>query len=139
MRVSVPPSEHKGINVMQALRGLMICCAVLLLVGQTYGDPTKDDAAKLLVGKWEAKQNVQGKEITAVLDFAKDGKLSMKVSGAVDLNLNGTYKVLDEKTIEVSITFMDKMMTEKNQFKVSKDTLELTGKDNKPQKFNRTK
>ena len=52
---------------------------------------------------------------------------------------NGTYKVVDEKTLEVTITFMGKTMTDKSQFKVSKDTLELTGKDGKSQKFNRTK
>jgi uncharacterized protein (TIGR03066 family) len=124
---------------MQTLRGLVVGCAVLFLVGQAYSDPTKDEAAKLIVGKWETKQTIQGKDATATLDFAKDGKLSMKLSGPVDLSLNGTYKVLDEKTIEVTITFMDKTMTEKTPFKVSKDTLELTGKDNKVQKFTRAK
>jgi len=123
---------------MQVLRGLVVGCVVLLLAGQTYGD-AKDDAAKLLVGKWETKQKVMDKEATAILDFSKDGKLSMKLTGPVDLSLNGTYKVIDEKTLEVTITFMEKTMTEKSQFKVSKDTLELTGKDGKPQKFNRTK
>lgn len=124
---------------MQALRGLVVGCAVLLLAGQVYGD-AKDDAAKLLVGKWETKQKLGDKEATAVLDFTKDGKLSMKLSGPVELSLNGTYKVLDEKTLEVTITFMQQTKTEKSSFKVSKDTLELTGsQDNKPQKFNRVK
>jgi len=123
---------------MQVLRGLVVGCAVLLLAGQAYGD-AKDDAAKLLVGKWETKQKLGDKEATAILDFSKDGKLAMKLTGPVDLSLGGTYKVIDEKTIEVTITFMQKTKTEKSQFKVSKDTLELTGDDGKPQKFNRTK
>jgi len=124
---------------MQTLRGLVVGCAVLLLAGQTYGD-AKDDAAKLLVGKWESKLNQNGKEITATLDFTKDGKFSIKITlGKENQTLDGTYKVLDEKTVELTVAREDKTRTEKQQFKVSKDTLELTGKDNKPQKFNRIK
>ncbi len=124
---------------MQTLRGLVVGCAVLLLAGQTYGD-AKDDAAKLLVGKWESKLNQNGKEITATLDFTKDGKFSIKITlGKENQTLDGTYKVLDEKTVELTVAREDKTRTEKQQFKVSKDTLELPGKDNKPQKFNRIK
>ena len=125
---------------MQALRGLVVGCAVLLVAGQAYGD-AKDDAAKLLVGKWEIKEKIVDKDATAVLDFTKDGKMSMKMSGFMpeDLNVKGKYKVVDKETIEVTITSGDKTRTEKSKFKVTKDTLELTGKDGKSQKFNRIK
>jgi uncharacterized protein (TIGR03066 family) len=124
---------------MKALRGLGIGCAVLLLAGQAYGD-AKEDAAKLLVGKWETKQTINNKDITATFGFTKDNKLSLKFSGATDLELKGSYKILDETTIEMTVTIKDKTMTEKQKFKVSKDSLELTGsKDNKTVKFNRIK
>ncbi|MBI1917717.1 MAG: hypothetical protein HYS12_23725 [Planctomycetes bacterium] len=125
---------------MQALRGLVVSCAVLLLAGQVYGDPTKDDAAKLLIGKWETKQKIRDKEATAILEFTKDGKLNMKLTAQdLDLTLTGSYKLLDEKTLELTVTVMDKTRTEKQKFKVSKDTLELIDKEDKSQKFNRTK
>jgi len=128
--------DYEGIDIMRTLRGLVVTFAVLVLAGQAYGD-AKADAEKLIVGKWETKQKLGDKEATATLDFSKDGKLGMKLTGPAEFELKGSYKVIDENTIEVTITFMDKTMTEKSKFKVSKDTLELSDKSGKTQKFTR--
>src|SRR5262245_27329299 len=108
---------------MRILQSLAAGCAALLLAGPACGD-AKDEAAKLLVGKWEIKQEVGKKEAAAVLDFGKDGKFTLKVSGAADITADGSYKVLDEKTLEITLAFLDLKRTEKATFKVTKDTLE---------------
>src|SRR5262249_13481734 len=111
---------------MRAVRGMLVAAAVLVLAGSQAFADAKSDAEKALMGKWETKQKVGEKEIKAELNFDKDGKLAMKVNmgPGMDLNFDGKYKVIDEKTIEVTITFMGQTRTEKSTFKVSKDTLE---------------
>ena len=126
---------------MKAVRGLMVACTALLLVGGQAVADAKSDAEKALAGKWEAKQNIGGKELKATIDFQKAGKLAMNVAGTPmgDFKLEGTYKVVDGSNIEVTLTFMGKTMTEKSKFKVTGDTLELTDAKGKTEKFTRVK
>ena len=127
---------------MKAVRGLMVACTTLLLVGgQAFADAKTDAAEKALAGKWEAKQNIGGKELKATIDFQKEGKLAMNIAGTPmgDFKLEGKYKVVDATNIEVTLTFMGKTMTEKSKFKVTGDTLELTDAKGKTEKFTRVK
>ena len=126
---------------MKAFRGLLAACAVVaLLSSQAFAD-AKSDAEKALMGKWEAKQKLGDKEIKATVDFQKDGKLAMSVTNTPmgDLKFEGKYKVLDANQLEVTITFMNKTMTEKSKFKVTGNTLEMTDKNGKTEKFTRVK
>jgi uncharacterized protein (TIGR03066 family) len=126
---------------MKAFRGLLVACAAVLLVNSQAFADAKSDAEKALLGKWEAKQKVGDKELKATIDFQKAGKLAMNVAGTPmgDIKFDGTYKVIDDKTIEVTITFMGKTMTEKSKFKITGDKLELTDKNDKKETFTRVK
>jgi uncharacterized protein (TIGR03066 family) len=85
-----------------------------------------------LVGKWSAKEKVMGdKEIEIVTEFTKDGKVIAEITGLG--KKEGTYKVIDDKTLEVTMKGPDeKDKTEKGPFKIEGDKLTLTddkGKD----------
>lgn len=126
---------------MKAFRGLLAACAAaVLLSSQAFAD-AKSDAEKALVGKWEAKQTVGGKELKATVNFQKDGKLLMNVTNTPmgDLKFEGKYKVIDAGTLEVTIMFMGKTMTEKSKFKITGDKLEMTDKNDKKETFTRVK
>jgi uncharacterized protein (TIGR03066 family) len=122
---------------MSTLRGLVLACAVLLPAGSAYGDAR--EAEKLLVGKWEIRQKLGEKEATLTFVFEQDGKLTIKLSGPIDHSLKGTYKLLDENTLEMTALFTDEPRSEKVKFKVSRDTLELIGEQKEVRKFTRAK
>ena len=123
---------------MHTLRRLGIACAVLLPVGSADADG-RDDAAKLLLGKWEIRQKFGEKEVSLTLAFEKNGKLTLRLSGPIDVTLNGTYKLLDENTLEMTAFFPDDAKVEKVKFRVSRDTLELIGEEKEARKFSRAK
>jgi hypothetical protein len=60
-------------------------------------------------------------------------------SGGKDTTWDGKYEVIDEKTIEVSITYMGQTKTEKSTFKVTGDTLELTDSRGKTDRLTKVK
>ena len=67
-------------------QSLLCGCAVLLLCGGLARADAKDDAAKLLMGKWEASEKVGDQEVSLTLEFTKDNKMSIKAkSGGKDL------------------------------------------------------
>ena len=125
---------------MKAVKGLVLgCVALLLFAGPALAD-AKDDAAKALVGKWEMKKKMGDVELKGVLSFEKDGKLSMKMDfGGMNITAEGKYKLIDGKTLEVTLTFMGKTKTDKSKFKISGDTLELIDPNGKAEKFTRVK
>ena len=124
---------------MQAVRGVLAGCAVLFLAVPASGDDKQ--AKELLVGKWEAKVKSGDKEATLLLEFDKDGKVSMKVTGGEkEFTFTGKYKVIDENTLELMTTVNQKTMTDRSKFKVTKDSLELSDKSGgKPTTFTRAK
>lgn len=119
---------------MKAVCGLL-CGVALVLVAGRAGADAKSDAEKALLGKWERKEKVGGKEVTLLLTFDKDGKLSMKLTGPApnaEITGTGTYKVVDASHLEISLTAMGQTKNEKSQFKVvDKNTLELKTADGK--------
>lgn len=61
-------------------------------------------SADMLVGSWETKS----KEGTTVIEFAKDGKLNIKMTmGAKSVEIKGTYALKGDK-LETTIAFMGK-------------------------------
>ncbi len=125
---------------MRAVNGLLVVGAVLLLAARVPADP-REDAEKALLGKWQTKKKIGDKEVVHDLDFAAGGKLKAKVhlAGADPFNFEGTYKVLDDKTIEVSVTIDGTTKTEKAKFKVDRDALEISFVEGKPEKYTRLK
>jgi uncharacterized protein (TIGR03066 family) len=98
--------------------------------------PAQEAKVDPLLGKWERKETVEGKDLVGQIEFAKDGKLTLTLMG---FNFDGTYKVLDEKNMEVSLKIGDKSTTQKMSYKVEKDSLEMSDLKNKMQKFTRVK
>jgi uncharacterized protein (TIGR03066 family) len=123
--------------------GALLCCVAPLLIGigGTVLADAKDDAEKALLGKWEQKAKVGGKEVTLLLTFEKGGKLSMKVTQpGKEITGSGTFKVVDANHFEISLTAEGQTKSEKNKFKVDKDSLELRTLDDKfIEKFTRVK
>jgi uncharacterized protein (TIGR03066 family) len=134
----ISQTNQKRMCIMRQMGTIVLGWGLLLLgTAGAAADDKADKAAKMLVGKWEAtvKSNT-GKEIKIQLEFTKDNKLVVSYSG---VKVEGKYKVVDEKTLEVERTFMGKTMKEKNEFKVTKDTLEMKGSRGQSQKFTRVK
>jgi uncharacterized protein (TIGR03066 family) len=119
---------------MRTLRPVLAVVLALTLVGFVSA---QGKSKELIVGKWEYTEKKDGKENKITMDFAKDGKL--KVAFAIDgmqlFNIDGTYAVPDDKTLEV--TFMGK--TEKSKIEVSEKELSITGQDGKNFKMTRAK
>ena len=101
--------------------------ALLLMASAvTAADKPQD----LIVGKWEAEQN--GQKITA--EFKKDGTVKLTHG---DQMRDGKYKFTDDKTMEVEIAEMEKVVLKTS---VSKDELSTTNeKNNRVLKFKRVK
>jgi uncharacterized protein (TIGR03066 family) len=115
---------------------LALCCALALC-----GRAAAQDKGMMLLGKWELKTKVGDKELNILVNFEKDNRFALKVSGpgVTPLTQDGTYKLVDDTTVEVEITHMGQTKKEKSTFAVTKDTLELTDSRGKIDKFTRAK
>jgi uncharacterized protein (TIGR03066 family) len=86
---------------MNSIRGLSLGVVLLSLVGLAEAGGGKK-AQELLVGKWmgEAKDT----EIVSItMEFAKDGKYKVETkTGDVRELVKGTYKLVDDKTLELA-------------------------------------
>ena len=83
---------------MNALRLFAVGAVVCLLVAGARAEE-KQDAAKLIVGKWECtKADPESLPVGAVVEFTKDGKMKVIVKmGDMEMTIEGTYKVEKDK------------------------------------------
>jgi uncharacterized protein (TIGR03066 family) len=97
----------------------------------------KSKVADLVVGKWSAKEKAGDKELEIVIEFTKDGKLLMDLAGL--MKLEGTYKVIDDRTLEVTMKnpVGGEEKTEKGPFSVTSDRLTLKDPGGKEMVFTR--
>jgi hypothetical protein len=123
----------------QRLYGTVLLAIFVIGCG---GSSPKD----LIVGKWSGKQG----PMEATFDFAKDGKLTVDVKLPKEiaemmkkdtLQMEGSYKVIDDKTLEVTLKDPQsgKEKTEKGPFKVTADKLTLTNELGKEEVLTRVK
>jgi uncharacterized protein (TIGR03066 family) len=125
---------------MPHLRELLLGCVGLLTATVQLRADAVEDTKKQLVGKWEVTRKSGGREVKGEMAFTTNGKVSMKVQGPKgEVTFAGTYKLLDESTIEVTFTVRDTPMTDKSKLKITGDVLELTGEDGKVQRLTRIK
>jgi hypothetical protein len=84
----------------------------------------EDKPQELILGKWK----LDDPKTQSVIEFLKDGKL--KVS-AQDLTLDGSYRFIDDKTMEMKVVLGGKEETGRFKFTLTKDefTTEETTKD----------
>ncbi len=102
-----------------AVLGLLAALCAPAFADDNKKDPPAVTGTKpqdLILGKWEPVEE-KGK---SVVEFLKDGKL--KVS-ADQLALEGTYKFIDDKTMEIKVVFGGKEETVKVKVTVTKDEL----------------
>jgi uncharacterized protein (TIGR03066 family) len=99
-----------------------------LKAAEKKGDKPQD----LIVGKWTP---VNEEKVKVVLEFTKDGKISVK-AGGMAVN-EGTYKFATDDKLEVEFTGEAKKET--LTVKVTKDELTTTDSTNKKETFKRMK
>jgi uncharacterized protein (TIGR03066 family) len=108
-----------------------------LIVGLSVAlSASAQDAQKLIVGKWEAMQKSKSGDLKIEAEFKDDGKMTFTVR---DVKVSGTYKLLDEKTIETEQTFEQQSRKTRQEFKVTQDTLDLKDPDGNVFSFKRAK
>jgi hypothetical protein len=91
--------------------------------------PAKDNVRELLVGQWRNDKEQGG------IAFHKDGTVVMAMPGAAEVK--GTYKFLDNNTVEVHVAIGGQQITQKLRVQVSKDELATTDDKNQVDEFTR--
>jgi uncharacterized protein (TIGR03066 family) len=125
-----------------------LCVVVIFLVGiaaEAVGDaPPK--VKDLIIGKWRAQQTLKDKDdkqvkLTTLAEFTADGKLKYEHKhDEMAKTLEGTYKILDEKTIETTIKEVKKTVTHKLSIEtLTKTKLILVGEKAERIEFDRVK
>ena len=111
----------------------IVCSAMLGLVAvfAFSGSAKADDTAKLL-GKWEVTKSGGETPMGAIVEFAKDGKMTANATlEGKEIKLAGTYK-LDGKKLKVNLTLNEQKID--HEFTVTfkgDDGLELEDADKK--------
>jgi len=92
----------------------------------------------LIVGKWEPVEQTPDENRT--VEFTKDGKIHIRGKDSRD-NAEGTYKFIDDNTIEATITEGNEKHTDKVQIvKITKQEMVTKSEhDQKEGKFKRVK
>jgi uncharacterized protein (TIGR03066 family) len=86
------------------LVGVAVAVMVAALGGSADGRQPEKLDAKLLVGKWQPKDEAKKEDFT--VEFSKDGKVTV-VFGGKDMKAEGTYKLDGDKLI-LKLKFGDK-------------------------------
>jgi uncharacterized protein (TIGR03066 family) len=115
------------------LRPLLAVVLTLAVTGVVAAQPKP---AELIVGKWQIIEKKDGMEVKITMDFLKDGKLNANVTldGKELINVSGTYKVLENDTLEITFD-----MSQKSKFKVNDKELIITEASGKESKLTRVK
>jgi uncharacterized protein (TIGR03066 family) len=97
---------------MNALKLLAVGAVVYVLSAGARAED-KPDHAKMIVGKWElTKVEEGGLPKGTLIEFTKDGKVSVVIKADKETTLDGTYKV-DGDTFSVTMKVGDDERTQK--------------------------
>jgi uncharacterized protein (TIGR03066 family) len=116
-----------------------LCLVAVAWVVLQAGDGTRPQ--DLILGKWAGTDTAEGKEIKVTVEFAKDGAMKATIALAgKDIVMNGKYRFLDDRNIEVRLNVGDKELTEKNKIEsISKEKLVLSDPEGKKIELKRIK
>lgn len=119
------------------MRQFFICSllAVFVVVNPTQAQKDYSKLHRTLKGTWKTKLDNGVKTIDTSLEF-DDGDVTFKISKAV---IKGTYKFIDEKTIEITFRINADSRTRQSKFKIEMDQLTLTDSKGKTEIFRRVK
>jgi uncharacterized protein (TIGR03066 family) len=122
-------------------RSLMALAAVMILAGMSSAaDKNKD----MIVGKWEPA-DTKDKKGSAVVEFTKGGDLKISVkAGEMNIDIKGTYKFIDDDTVEITVEApfggKDEKKSEKLKIKSIKgDEMVIINPQGKEEKMKRVK
>src|SRR5260221_14246443 len=107
------------------LRSLAALAVLVLLAPAVTRALAADKPQDLIIGKWRQSE---GK---GHLEFLKDGKLKFLIPQ--NSSVDGTYKFLDDKTLEIKMSFEGQETKTKLKVTVTKDelTMQEEGEDRK--------
>src|SRR5262249_192821 len=110
---------------MNVVRGLILGCMVLALAGCGGGGGNRD----LIIGKWKASEKKGGVELSATVEFSKEGRVKLDMGG---ISVTGKYKFIDDNTFEQEIEVLGKKVTEKVKIEsLTKDKMVTIDKEGK--------
>lgn len=120
---------------MMRLSAFGVGLAAVLVLGGTTPTRAQDEATKI-VGVWEVTKSADLPP-GSTIEFAKDGKFTVKVKGEKDEVGTGSYKV--EKTkLTVKVKFGDATIEQSAAIKkLTATELQLEGEDKKTDEFKR--
>lgn len=132
---------------MNLLRGLAFGAFLICLVGLRADAGEGKKVQDLIVGKWrmelKEKQDDKVVTITITVEFSKDGKFKAveKVGKPIDAKSTkeGTYKIIDDRTLEVAITGDKKTPGRSKIEKLTDSVLNMTGEKGDKYEFKRVK
>jgi uncharacterized protein (TIGR03066 family) len=111
------------------MRVLLGCAVALVVCWNVSAQEKKDEKidAKKLVGKWEPKEKSKGRSM--VLEYAKDGKLTLTVTiDGMETKFEATYK-LDGNKLTVTKKVGDKEQDQTRTITKLTDTELVTADD----------
>ncbi len=120
---------------MKAIRFAVVLGGLILTAGLgpvAQVAQAQDKPKDLIIGKWESADPKKPAVEKGIIEFTKEGKVKLT---AGPVSVDGTYKFIDEKTLELTIGDM----TEKLTVAVTKDELTATDSKNKTDKLKRVK
>ncbi|QDU19061.1 lipocalin family protein [Urbifossiella limnaea] len=120
---------------MMRLSAFGVGLAVVLVLGGTARTRAQDEPTKI-VGVWEVTK-AGDLPLGSTIEFAKDGKFTVKVKGEKDEVGTGTYAVAKTK-LTVKLKFGDASFEQSAEIKkLTATELHLLGDDNKTEEFKR--
>lgn len=117
---------------------LALC--LTLLLGAVASADEKEEAKKLLLGKWHMIKKTGEREQRGELEFTADGKVSMSLKGEKSsFAFKGKYFWVESPNL-LQIRFTEPAeVIEEVKVKVTAESLELTYKSGKTEKMTRIK
>lgn len=116
---------------MRTVVGLAI--VVVALAGLASSLFAQQKLEKLIIGKW---QPVDEDKIKIIVEFTREGRLLVQVE---DKQVKGTYRVLNDDEVEVSLQIEDKTVSEKLRVTINSDQMTTVDSKGKKDIFRRIK
>lgn len=117
-----------------ARSGLLSVALICFVSASARAQVDDQKLHRQLNGKWQAKLTGGNSELATVLTF-DDGALTINIG---DATINGNYKFISEKQMEITLRFGGQERARKTNFALDKDQLTLKDEQGKQETFKRS-